>query len=295
MKKTCLVYGNCQADAIKIYFNRIPEFIAAYEIIDLKPIHNLTKNDIPKISIVSKNLDLFIYQPISDNYKGLPELSTKHILSNLPKSCQTISFPVSYFKGYSPETFNLKSLQGKTITSPYSYFNLNFLHDQYFDKPIKESYSNILNDAFYSKEFVLDNLKKTLDNLKNRESNLDIKLTKFILENYRKEKLFHTFNHPNSTLLHYVCKSILKLIVDVREESFDELPKKLRELEMLGRNRFPTYASVASHLNFEFEVNKNVTIAKKEIPLMDFVKEQRNFLKQNKDLILHNLKLNKII
>ena len=54
--------------------------------------------------------------------------------------------------------------------------------------------------------------KKSLEYLINREKICNIKVSNFILKNYKDYKLFNTQNHPNGILGSYVAKKICELL-----------------------------------------------------------------------------------
>jgi Polysaccharide biosynthesis enzyme WcbI len=286
--KKCLVYGNCQAMAIKSFLSKHPDFVSMYEISEVKPVHLLTQEDVLTLEKTIAEIDLFIHQPVSDDYKGIHQLSSRYIKSQLKSSCKVLSFPVAYFTGYHPEITYLKDRNKIVVSKPFPFHDLNILKLYAEGKSIDRTIEEIEGEAFYSAEYLQNNLSKTLDNLEVRESNLDVILSKFIRENFREKLLFHTFNHPSSIVLEYLLNSILDLLNIHRDKGFFEL---FINHDVLAQNSFPIYPSVAKYLDLYFTSSSMYRIEKQEFTRREIVESFFKFYDDNRqevaDFIAH--------
>jgi hypothetical protein len=152
--KTCLLYGNCQSDALKIYLKNIDKFSQHYKILDFPAVHLLNHTNVTQLQKHCEKLDLLIHQPISDNYKNTPELSTNYIKSIIPSTCKIISFPVCYFNGYNPELISFKNLNGHSVNTFSSYINSNIIKSYAQGASIEESLYYYNDQEYISKEKV---------------------------------------------------------------------------------------------------------------------------------------------
>ncbi|MDG4656631.1 WcbI family polysaccharide biosynthesis putative acetyltransferase [Ectobacillus antri] len=238
MKKTCIVYGNCQIQPLRQYLISSTIFNRTYEMINIPPVYLCNRETGLDDYYLKKlyNCDLFIYQKVSPAYSYY--LSDEYIISKLPKSCILISFSNTYFNGYHPQY-----VHGKI--DPYGDKNIiRFLNE---GKSKKEIISILSDDNFYSFHDVVTNFHITLDELKRREAELDVTLDDYIEQNYRDIHLFYTINHPNYRISRYLAIKILtKLGMPTQEISQMVIPSEL------SRYMQPIYPSVIKHLNINF-------------------------------------------
>jgi len=245
--KKCLVYGNCQAAAVKTYLQKNSTVASAYRFVDVKPVHLLSKIDIPFLNQVISEIDLMIYQPVSDNYKGIYQLSTRYLKDKLKSDCQVISFPVVYFTGYNPEVIYLKDLNGTVISEPFAYHDVNILRLFAQGKSVRDIVTIIQSDEFYNSSFVKKQLNNTISNLNVRENEIDQRLSPFIQDNFRNERLFHVFNHPSKTILSFIANLILERL-GIKDRSFNISSNA----DILSKNSLPIYPSIIKYLKIQF-------------------------------------------
>jgi tetratricopeptide (TPR) repeat protein len=253
MKKLCLIYANCQNQLIARYLNRSPFFSQEYTI-QRFPVHVLMQQKATVPDNVLKEAKLFIYQPVKDIHA---EYSSQFIINKLSNDCQCISFPSLYFKGYFPQYF--KNPANKVIKANYPHYmkhqmtgdlNVTSLFEQ--GKNVSEIIEILSDPDFYDREFLLANLHETLGELRRREteSDITIKASNFIENNYQHHYLFYTQNHPSDLLGLYVANQILKIL------QFPILEDKLllhnRANGLLDGVQTPIYPSVIKHLNLTF-------------------------------------------
>lgn len=241
-KKKIFIQANCQGQSIKFLLNKYDRFKEQFEVLNIKPVHLWTKSD--EVDIFSKinACDIFIHQPISENFK---EFSSENLKEKLKRNCKIISFPVLYFTGYNPETFYFKNTD-TDLMSFTNYHDANILQLYTEGKTIQEVYSILMDEQFYTNEYIEQNVRETLTELRFREKNLDIKIAEFIANNYKNKRLFWSMNHPTNDLIFLVVDQILEfLMVPKLTEQEKNLPNQL-----LGRTRLFIYPSLTKFLNF---------------------------------------------
>ena len=183
-------FTNCQGNFI--YKNWLKN-ISFFENTECVFIHNyncsLNNNDINYF----KQCDILIYQPV-DKYT----LNENDIIISLLKpNCIKICFPSIYVDMWPIYEENNMYVGGTVINEYKKKYNL--------DK-ILELYDN--------QEFCF-NLQNRFDTslqyLQNKEDNYcNIKISNFIVTNYRKYKMFDTQNHPNGIIGSYIANEICK-------------------------------------------------------------------------------------
>ena len=288
MKKKCLIYANCQGDALKVFLPKVKQFDNEYEIIDLKPVHKLSKDDIPLLETLIKETDLFIHQPIADNYKNLRQLSSNYLKSKLQKKAKSISFPNIYFTAYNPELTGLKNENGMPIMSPFSYYDYNILYLLAAGKSIQQAVSLIKMDNFYSKDFLKNVYESSLSILSNREDDLDIKVVSYIERYFKEKKLFHTYNHPKNVLLFFLVERIISQLYDKR--NFEFYFPNMKNRDVLSRTMFPIYNSVKKVYGLDFYSENVYKIDNEFYTDEEFYEANYRLYKDNTLIIEQNLK-----
>ena len=249
MKKVCLIYANCQNKLIAQYLNKSSDFNQEYSIHRF-PVHHLIEKESTIPQELLQQADLFIHQPVK---KIHGDRSSEFILSQLPSSCQTISFPSLYFKGYFPQY--CKNPDNKVIKPNYPYGIMphgdsNIISLVNEGKSVTEIIKILSDPDFYSRDFVIKNFNSTINELAKRETTIDIKVSDFIELHYQNYHLFHTQNHPSDLLGSYIVNQILELInlpiltQNLLEDSFHR--------EVLDSFQIPIYPSVIKHLGLKF-------------------------------------------
>lgn len=280
--KKCIVYGNCQAMAIRSFLSRHPEVKDKYEFVDIKPVHLLSQNDVSDLEEAVRAIDLFIFQPVSDNYRNLPSLSTNYLSNLTKKSCKKISFPTAYFTGYNPEITYLKGHSGIVKNDPFPYHDINILRLYANAKSSDYIVRNIQEESFYDEKYILENCQETISKLKERESNLTIKLSGYIERNFRKAKLFHSFNHPSADLLEYLFTSIVRLCEIEVSTKFSDL---FANADVLGQSSFPAYKATQEILSLQFQENTAYRINHESFSIEDVVLKYVTYYENNKNMI----------
>ena len=233
MKKYSII-ANCQGIALNTFLNTNKYFHKNYKLIHLKPIQNVSKEEIDNFYKTIHQLDLIIIQPISDNYKNYHKYSTSSILKNIKKECVVIMFPSMYFTGYYPGLVhdNIPSIDMMVHDTNIIKVFLISKDKKMFKK---RCFHMVNSRNYYSKDYVKKNIKDSINNLKERElkaikyykPQFFIKMSTFISNNHMKNILFTTLNHQTKYIFMYLSDQILqKLNINITP-----YPEKLRGQE----------------------------------------------------------------
>lgn len=274
--KKYTVYGNCQARVLPSVLNSSKVFKSTFEYVDVKAVHTLNSEDLDYfIDEILPELDLFIFQPVSKNYNNNERYSTEFLLSKLKSDAISVSFPSCYFTGYTPEIKHTKLVREGENKDEFDYHDRNIM--KYFlatDTPEPEDF--IFSDRFYSEEFSLQAVEESLKELETREESIfgsdkqiDIKVSKYIRNNYQKERLFHTVNHPSKPLFIYLGEAILDFLTIKDEINFFKDP--------LEHTVYPIYKSHYHNLKFKFENSVNYKIQNQDYLPQDMIKKYLDY------------------
>lgn len=216
-KKIALVYGNCQAEIISNMLESNITFNNDFLLLRVPLVHLYKdKVQIKKIFYdrIIKEVDLFIYQNVGYENGYFPELASEAICNQLKETCKKVRILNLYFDGYFVQYD--QSLKGKFALNTEKFL---FPYvDRYIDRFVREKYKvdNILariSDVnFISPEKIFEKCERSIKELKKREESADIKITKYIEENFRITQLFYTRNHPSMQLIDLYVNRILDFL-----------------------------------------------------------------------------------
>lgn len=210
MKKKFTVYGNCQIVALAKTLLEYKEFAENFDYIRLKGISNLQLADIGYVTRTIEESDLIIYQYVSNHFRSR-ELSTTRLLSHAKKKSILISFPSLYFDGYFPHLAVLRERKSTLLDTVHDYV---IMYGYLMGLEQQEIIEVIQSEGFYSKELSNALFQKSIDELMKREgkNDSDIKVSDYIRQNYRFQKLFNHFNHPRRPVFEYIASEILDIL-----------------------------------------------------------------------------------
>jgi uncharacterized membrane protein YheB (UPF0754 family) len=77
---------------------------------------------------------------------------------------------------------------------------------------IEDMIQNVSKDDYISKEIILETMEKAFIACKKRDEECDIHVTKFMIDRYKDERLFHSQQHPSNVLLMYVYNEIVNML-----------------------------------------------------------------------------------
>ena len=253
------IYATCQGEGIKYYLKYyIPQS-------NINVIHNYThiytNNDI-NYNIL-KNTDLFIYQHLDKKWgKFSTDLSVKNnVLSYLPNTIPKITIPYIYcdwiwalgktrLKNLTPDFNDLSKKTSEKII----YINQNIITN------LKKNYDLETILKLYDDNKIDFNYKKRMEDqikiLKKKEENCDIKISEYILSNYKEKKLFLCQNHPTTYIFKNITKQILNKL-NIQFNNFDENFINNNNFYLGNEYVFSKYDIDYHNLKFQVNINDN--------------------------------------
>lgn len=261
------IYANCQTSLIQAHLNLSEEFRQRYKYEALPRNYAAIQQNLEIPEDVISRTKLLIYQPIDSKYETR---SSSYLKSKVASDCICISFPYVYFQGYWPENtknpVNKKTKQFPFGKFPYGDSNIIEMIAKDYDAAL--ILAEIEREDFYSAEQIDHNFRQTLSELIKRETETDLKISKFIKDNYKYYRLFHAPNHPANAIGFNLANQIL--------EKLEMSPiSQIYPQEKFADYQLPIYPSVSKILDLKFPNVKDeytVTFANNKLEFQDYVK-----------------------
>jgi hypothetical protein len=270
MTKYFTVIGNCQARSLSEFLLSNIDFTNIYEYIQINDIFRMNEDELNDLYLnILPKLDLIIIQPISENYRNNYKYSTKSILENVNNNCKKIMFPSLYFDYYHPFLCYIYDTNDPSwkLGDPYDYHDKNIIkcyvsnYDKLdlLDYMLTEYKKTLFDENILDNNFFINKLNKNIESLKERENKYinyctkDTKIIKsssYILNNYKKNLLFYTINHPTKYLFYYISDTILSLL----NISLFEYPENIDPLKALI---LPVYKCLQKYVDFNIDYYLN--------------------------------------
>jgi hypothetical protein len=249
-----VIYATCHGIGIKHYLNYFLN-------VNIELIFNYSSIAFNKeidYNII-KNADIFIYQPIPAKFgKYSTDLTVENnILNYISDKCIKITIPYVYAEWLwglgkiqlRDGTGNFDKIDNET-EEKIKFINkeviLNYKKNNYTLEYILNQYDKGLIDFNYELKF-----NEGINILKNKEKLTDVKISDFIINNYKKYELFTMPNHPTKYIFKEMTKQILKKII----EDFDE--NRINDIDdvfVLSPIRIPYSSYDLKYHNFNFNI-----------------------------------------
>lgn len=201
-RKVFYINGNCQTGLLCKYLLANQTFNSRYLYMELPRVCQVNASVEKLYDIALLCADLCLSQSISMTNRFSAKLSTQYIREHLRSDARLIIIPKLHFQGYFPQ---FKSVQddavmlGKTPVFAYG--------DKYIDELLERGecceniIKKILDPDFLSAEKINQFFNEQLTAYMDEEQVCNVKIYDYVLENSRKEILWHSFNHPANKVI----------------------------------------------------------------------------------------------
>jgi len=290
-----VVTGNCQSTALsRLLAALLGSKGLKHEITTWPELHLIQENELPDLTSTLNSADLLLAMPVGDNYRGMP-LGTSQLAEQCRPACQVTVYPNLYFKGYHPNYDYIRDIEGNHITarthSVYGQNPFGDYHDQcafafFFSacpslSAAVSQYNHFLEEIH--EELASAHQKvliETLSEMRRREHSCTFSLSDFIATGYKKERLFHSFNHPANALLlkvaQYAMESVDAGFSPSHEPAYETLP------ELLLHPQLPILPTVASAIGLTFEIDNQLNNHISYQYYFDFLSANKNLFEASK-------------
>lgn len=203
MKKiNVVIVGNCQARPIA---KLVQDLNPAIEVTAIAIVHLLKTEQFNEYKLFFEQADLIISQLVADSYP------CQFVQTNYLKErygSKVISIVNLYFSGYTPDWFYIRIPGHGPLRGPMGDYHNKTIFEAWQSGQNVQIAAERLDDKIYNKKYIKE-IDLSLSNLKKREQKVDVFISDYIEKNYKKKRLFYTFNHPTMSLLRTYCKRIL--------------------------------------------------------------------------------------
>lgn len=244
-KKMAVAYGNCHMGIIRHYLECSREFTLEYDFYPFPLIQDIKDMDIECQDIL-RHCNLFLHQSIRKNNVYGECYSSERMIKYVEKSCSIISVPNLY---------GMPKYLFPQIDSGHDWYRGNFRPFQIDENVVswlkdgksREFMMNTMfrNGGVYSETEILNMWENFKCKLKEREREWDIKISDYILQNHKKEKLFCDPNHITSSMAKEIALRILEYMGYKKDISI--------ELKGMDSREIPVYIDIKKALGLEFE------------------------------------------
>lgn len=193
-KEICVLFANCQGEALAPLLLASPEFAARFELR-----HFLNYRDQELVEHDLKRCSLFLHQYLAPDW-GV--FSSREALRRLNPASRSVCIPNMFFKGYWPFWTNKTDV-------------INFA-DSLLEDLLIRGLSPDAVAGLYLKGGLIGDVESvaaaSLAREREKERFSDIKYVDIIAQNWRDEPLFITVNHPGKKLLVHAANEILAIL-----------------------------------------------------------------------------------
>ena len=202
-----LVYGNCQAEALRRILLSHPGFAGAYHLLRVPAVHETTRRELHLIEKLLPRVDVLIAQPVSDGYRGMG-LGTNELRARLRPDARVVRWPVAYFEGLYPFQVYVNRLGSAVGASApitdYHDLRLLFAARNGWDAARTTRW---LTDTDVDPEWVRRRADGSLWELRTREAGFEATLSELLSS--RLTTGFYTINHPVNELVTGLAQQVL--------------------------------------------------------------------------------------
>lgn len=216
-RKIVVINANCHYGAYKEFLLSNSYFNEYYRIIDIPSVQDWTEEELEEGGIPKELLaacDLYIHKDIRAANKISYLLSDEYIIPKLKSECICITVPnmVGFGRFLFPvagevtRQIELKTVGGALWTPFCTDLWIDELYEKYHC--LAEIMQHIGDIEEKQKKKAKKIFIETMEKLKLREVQWDVKISDFIMENYQKEKLFFDDSHPTPVLMEEICRRL---------------------------------------------------------------------------------------
>ena len=244
-KKLAVAYGNCHMGIVKRYLECSREFTLEYGFYPFPLIQEIKDMDIECQDIL-RHCELFLHQSIRKNNVYGESYSSELMLKEVGKSCRVISIPNLY--GMPKYLFPQIDVGHDWYKGSFRPFQIDRNVVSWIKNGKSKEYmiSRIFRyGGVYSRTEILNMWENFKAKLQEREQEWDIKISDYILQNYKKEKLFCDPNHITSRTAKEIASRILEYMGYKKDISI--------ELNGMDTREIPVYIDVKKALGLKFE------------------------------------------
>jgi hypothetical protein len=190
------IVGNCQARPVGTY---LKQMCPSAEVLPETIVHlsklETSKDDLDRLD----KADLVIAQLVQDGYPA------SHLTSNNLRQrygSKLLTWPNLFFTGNCVGTVYITKNNGSRLTGPLAVYHNRFVYEAWqAGIPVSDASSTVRQYYLKETDSIRGSVQASLDEFERRDIDADIRIFDYLNSNWRRQKLFYTFNHPSSSLM----------------------------------------------------------------------------------------------
>lgn len=242
-----LVYGNCQAEALRRILATHEAFSSTFQLLRVPPVHEISSREMSLIEARLPEVEVLIGQEVRADYRGM-RLGTEQLAQALPASARVLRYPVAYFEGMFPFQVYVNR-HGNPIASAAPITDYHDLRTLFAAGEGWDQATTLrrLGELKLDPTWVQDNAERSLAELAERELQLDVRLCDLIRSHPTTS--FNTINHPVNSLVTEVARQVLEQlgyldadqVLGSRQSYLDHIsaPRESQIVQALGADPEP--------------------------------------------------------
>ena len=265
-----VVIGNCQVNVITALLNSY-----GVDICQCLLVHLMNSEQIKAVFPQLASFDIIITQPLGDKYNELATSHMKEIYSD-----KIVLIHNLYFDGLHPDYYSVQKIGIPYAETDFGGLSRIMLYSWFYGKT-KDDCRQMFSLRWFSKLDYFFAWEKSFNELKRRESYVDVSFCQEVEEYTRERPSFFIFNHPTNYILLEYTKKICRYIglkrlflpsdcyadlllrweiwsVDPIIAEYHQLPYLSERHFNFGGGRFLSLEQMIDHEYALFEKNKDV-------------------------------------
>lgn len=257
-----LVYGNCQAEALRRILAAHPAFARHHHLLRVPAVHETSPRELRLLEQLLPRVDVLLAQPVTDDYRGMA-LGTDQLRARLRPDATVIRWPVAYFEGLFPyQVYVYRDGEPVATPAPISdYHDLRLLHAARHGWDAARA-TGWLTHWQADAAWVRRRAEASLDELRTREASFEATLSPLLAG--RLTTGFHTINHPVNELVTALARQVLErlgveqpeLVLNATQTYLDHLkaPREPSVVAALGGHPDPAEPQTWRTRDGEFSI-----------------------------------------
>jgi len=268
-----LVYGNCQAEALRRVLAAHAGFSAEYSMLRVPAVHEITSRQARLVRSRMSEVEVFITQDIRDGYRDLA-IGSQELAAGLTAGARVVRYPVAFYRGLHPFLVYVYDGGPLAVSAPIiDYHDVRILYAAGRGWSTDDTLG-WLASLHIDADWVRETARRSLVELRRREAGMPVQLADVIADHAHQGRSFWTINHPTNNLVREMARQVLMhldydehdAVLCAQQTYLDHLaaPREAEVLRALGvatagqdgedwvvrGRRVPRREIVEAHLNF---------------------------------------------
>lgn len=278
-RPVAVVYGNCQAAAVRQVLAMNPEFVESFNLVAVPAAHEVDQGQLRALSGLLRRTSLLLTQPIRSDYRGLP-LGTEQIISQCPSDLTIVRYPSMYYEGLHPYQVYVNT--GGHLSEPAprtGYHDLRVLAASFRSFSVDNALQFV--NSYIPPVEQLDRIaEQSAEQMRSREVTLDVGISDLLSRQSKiHDRSFLTVNHPSNSVIEILVERFLAMMGMSYQST-------LLKDELLGAVAAPVNAMVAETLGLvDGRVGSDWQIHGETVSEGSLMAEHLNWYRSRRDVV----------